>query len=67
MQNFVHICGFIGPLDSSKTVLLRFNNTIVLIAGIYHTIAIEANDCFGNTATVDQSKLDIEIRKVNYL
>jgi len=45
-------------------VFLRFNNTIVLIAGVYCTIAIEANDCFGNTATVDQSKLDIEIRKV---
>lgn len=46
-------------------MFLRFSNTIVLIAGLYHTIAIEAKDCFGNNATVDQSKLDIEIRKVN--
>ena len=52
-------------LDSEKTVFLRFNNTIVLIAGIYHSIAIEPKDSFGNVTTIDQSKLNIEIRKVN--
>ena len=55
---------FIGPLDSDKMVLLRFNNTIVLIAGIYHSIAIEPKDCFGNVTAINQSKLDVEIRKV---
>ena len=55
---------YIGVLDSEKTVFLRFNNTIVLIAGIYHSIAIEPKDCFGNVTAIDQSKLDIEIRKV---
>ena len=57
---------YIGVLDSEKTVFLRFNNTIVLIAGIYHSIAIEPKDCFGNVTAIDQSKLDIEIRKVTH-
>lgn len=55
---------FTGALDSEKTLFLRFNNTIVLIAGIYHSIAIEPKDCFGNVAAISQSKLDIEIKKV---
>ena len=53
-------------LDSEKTVFLRFNNTIVLIAGIYHSIAIEPKDSFGNVTEIDQSEFDIEIRKVNH-
>ena len=57
---------FTGPLDSDKTVFLRFNNTIVLIAGIYHSIAIEPKDCFGNVTIINQSKLDVKIRKVNH-
>ena len=40
---FLRLCYmlFIGPLDSDKTVFLRFNNTIVLIAGIFQSIGIK--------------------------
>lgn len=55
---------FTGEIDSAKTVFLRFHSTIVLKAGFYHSIAIEPKDCYGNPAAIDQSKLDIEIRKV---
>ena len=58
---------FTGPLDSDKTVFLRFNNTIVLIAGIYHSIAIEPKDCFGNVTAINQCRLDVEIRKVIHI
>ena len=54
-----------GVLDSEKTLFLQFNNTIVLVADIYHSIAIEPKDCFGNATAIDRSKLDVEIRKVN--
>ena len=57
---------FIGDIDSAKTVFLRFHSTIVLKAGFYHSIAIEPKDCYGNPASIDQSKLDIEIRKVRH-
>ena len=57
---------FIGEIDSRKTVFLRFHSTIVLKAGFYHSIAIEPKDCYGNPAAIDQTKLDIEIRKVSY-
>ena len=52
-------------LTQRRLCFLRFNNTIVLVAGIYHSIAIEPKDCFGNVAAISQSKLDMEIRKVN--
>ena len=55
---------FTGEIDSAKTVFLRFHSTIVLKAGFYHSIAIEPKDCYGNPVAIDQSKLDIEIRKV---
>ena len=58
---------FTGKIDSQKTVFLQFHSTIVLKAGFYHSIAIEPKDCYGNPATIDQSKLDIEIRKVSHI
>ena len=64
---FLHIFWtywFTGEIDSAKTVFLRFHSTIVLKAGFYHSIAIEPKDCYGNPAAIDQSNLDIEIRKV---
>ena len=56
----------IGEIDSQKTVFLQFHSTIVLKAGFYHSIIIEPKDCYGNPAAIDQSKLDIEIRKVSH-
>ena len=66
---FLHIFWtywFTGEIDSAKTVFLRFHSTIVLKAGFYHSIAIEPKDNYGNPAAIDQSKLDIEIRKVRH-
>ena len=56
-----------GEIDSQKTVFLQFHSTIVLKAGFYHSITIEPKDCYGNPAAIDQSKLDIEIRKVSHI
>ena len=65
MYTCVEKSDFVGEIDSKKTVFLRFHSTVVLKAGFYHSIAIEPKDCYGNTAAIDQSKLDIEIRKVS--
>ena len=48
-------------------MFMRFHSTIVLKAGFYHSVAIEPKDYYGNPAAIDQSKLDIEIRKVGHI
>ena len=54
-----------GPVDSEKTVFLQQSNTIVVTAGLYHSMEIIPKDCFGNVAIITQKYLTAEIRKAS--
>lgn len=55
----------LGQVDASKTVFLEQSNTIVVTAGLYHSMQVIPKDRFGNSANIIQDLLTAEIRKVS--
>lgn len=64
MHMYYSTCIPIGSVDPSKTVFLQQSNTIVVTAGLYHSMQIIPKDTYGNPANICQDYLTAEIRKV---
>ena len=53
-----------GPVDPSKTSFVNQPQLLIVTAGIYHSMTVVPRDTYGNSATIEQEGLTVNIRKV---